>query len=71
MGTAWGLGAMVSDEEAGDDRDERRIAEKVVSWWAWWLDRGMDNKDLEAIETGRGRKDTEMVQQWGSGRMFV
>lgn len=71
MGTAWGLGAMVSDEEAGDDRDERRFAERVVSWWAGWLSRGLDDQEVEVPRTSRGRRRQEMQQQTGTGRMFV
>lgn len=71
MGTAWGLGAVVSDEEAGDDRDERRFAERVVSWWAAWLGRGLENHEVEAPRTARGRRRQEMAQQSGGTKMFV
>lgn len=69
MGTVWALGAMVSDEEAGDDRDEQRLAQKVVSWWAWWLDRSVPVRDVDFGRRGRGRR-REMVQQSG-GTMFA
>lgn len=69
MGTVWALGAMVSDEDAGDDRDEQRFAQKVVSWWAWWLNRSLDAADVDAHRTSRGRR-RQMAQQQG-GTIFA
>lgn len=73
MGVAWALGAIVSDERAGDVRDERRFAERVVSWWADWLNRGRDADDCKPDATrGRRRQRAREREMHDRGaRVFV
>lgn len=57
---AWLPSAMLSHERtAGVSDDERRMAERLVRVWVWWLDRSVVDTEQER----RGRKKS----RYGSG----